>query len=42
MKYLWLYLLLNLLYFPVIGQTIKAEDYYVSAFNEMSDIMDTR
>ena len=39
MKYLWLYLLLNLLYFPVIGQTIKAEDYYVSAFNEMSDML---
>lgn len=39
MKHLLSYLLFSLLFLPVCGQLTKAEDYYVSAFNEMSDML---
>lgn len=39
MRRLWLYLLLFLLQLSVQAQSMTAEDYYVSAFNEMSDML---
>lgn len=39
MKNLWLYLLLLSLPPSVKAQSMMAEDYYVSAFNEMSDML---
>lgn len=39
MKKLWLYLLLLPLQLSVQAQSMMAEDYYVSAFNEMSDML---
>lgn len=39
MKKLWLYLLLFPLQLSVKAQSTTAEDYYVSAFNEMSDML---
>lgn len=39
MKKLWLYLILFSLQMSVHAQSMIAEDYYVSAFNEMSDML---
>lgn len=39
MRWLWLYLLLFSLQLSVKAQSMTAEDYYVSAFNEMSDML---
>ncbi len=39
MRMLWLYLLLFPLQLSVKAQSMTAEDYYVSAFNEMSDML---
>lgn len=39
MKKLWLYFLLLPLQLSVQAQPMTAEDYYVSAFNEMSDML---
>ena len=39
MRRLWLYLLLFTLQLSVKAQSMTAEDYYVSAFNEMSDML---
>lgn len=39
MRRLWLYLLLFPLQLSVKAQSMIAEDYYVSAFNEMSDML---
>ena len=39
MKRLWLYLLLISIQLSVQAQSMMAEDYYVSAFNEMSDML---
>lgn len=42
MKKLWLHIFLVLLsHLSVEAQNVTAEDYYVSAFNEMSDIIQT-
>lgn len=39
MKRIWLYLLLFPLQLSVKAQSMTAEDYYVHAFNEMSDML---
>ena len=39
MRMLWLYFLLFQLQLSVKAQSMTAEDYYVSAFNEMSDML---
>ncbi len=39
MKKAWLYILFLPLLQPVLTQSMIAEDYYVSAFNEMSDML---
>lgn len=39
MKKLWLYLLLLPLQLSAQAQSMIAEDYYVEAFNEMSDML---
>ena len=39
MNRLWLYLLLLSIQLSVKAQSMMAEDYYVTAFNEMSDML---
>lgn len=39
MKKIWWCLVILMIQFSASAQTMTAEDYYVSAFNEMSDML---